>query len=400
MVSDLLLALTFVGLALTAVLHCSQRSALRRGRTPSAPAAVPISVLKPLKGVDEDLEGNLRTFFELDYPCFELVFGVQDEADPALAVVRRMTERHPGVPASVVVSPAAVGHNPKVNNLAGMAGRARHDWLLISDSNVAVKRDYLWHMVTPVADPRVGMVTSLIRAVGGCGLGGTLEAVQLNTFVMGGVAAVSGLLRQVCAVGKSMLVHRRVLDAIGGFEKLGRYLAEDQVCGEAVRAAGRLVVVSPAPVDNVLGRFGLAGFASRHLRWARIRRAINLPGYLGELLTNPVAPALANLVIFPGRASLAVMVATVLALSLLASASERALEVRRNPLLYPPLELLRGLLLLALWPVPFVSRTVCWRGHRYRIGHRTLLAPIPGDDATSQPWSLTEDDDVSAEALA
>jgi ceramide glucosyltransferase len=217
-------------------------------------------------------------------------------------------------------------------------------------------------------------VTSFIRGTGGEGLGGALESLQLNTFVMGGVATVSGLGR-VCAVGKSMLLRRTDLERIGGFERLGRFLAEDQVCGEELRAIGLEVVVCPRPVDNVLGRLSVRSFAGRHLRWARIRRRIHPLAYAGEVLTNPVPPAVALLIVNPGALSVAMAAMTVVLLSATAFESERALGVRRRALAYPPLEILRGLAVGALWPVPFVSSSVAWRGTRYRVGRRTLLVP-------------------------
>jgi len=273
-----------------------------------------------------------------------------------------------------VIGGPDVGLNRKVNNLANILPRTRFEHLLISDSNVMVMPDMLSDMMARLSRPGVGLVTSFIRGTGGSGLGGALESLQLNTFVMGGVAAVSGLGR-VCAVGKSMLLRRRDLERIGGFARLGRFLAEDQVCGEEIDALGLEVVVCPRPVDNVLGRLSVRSFAGRHLRWARIRRRIHPLAYAGETLTNPVPPAVALLIVEPGVYSAAVAALTIAILSTVAFESERALGVRRRALVYPPLEVLRGLTVGALWPVPFLSSSVAWRGTRYRVGRRTLLVP-------------------------
>lgn len=375
MASFALLLVTLVSLGVVCVFHLSQ---LRHLATP-APRFdgpfPPVSILKPLKGVDADLEHNLTAFFRLDYPAYEVVLGVEDGADPALAVARRVAAAHPGVAATIVCDHRRVGLNPKVNNLANLLGRARHELLLISDSNVAADPLLLRDMVARLSQPGVGLVTSQIRGVGAHGLGGALESVQLNAFVTGAVAAVTRIGRRVCAVGKSMLLRRSDLHRIGGFERLGRYLAEDQVCGEEVRALGLQVVVSSHPVDNVLGALDLRRFAARHLRWARIRRRIAPPWYVAEVLANPVPPAIALVAVDPGPRSLALAVLTLAVMSLTALTAERRLAVRRHPLLYPPLELLRGVLVGLLWPVPFVSSSVEWRGERYRIGRRTLLVP-------------------------
>ena len=392
MVTALLGTLVVVGLVVVVVMAFVQARQLRSAAPATCGAAMPVSVLKPMKGVDARLEANLETFFRLDYPCYELVFGVSEPADPALEVARRVAGRHPQVAARFVAGGRPVGHNPKVNNLASMLRTARHELLLISDSNVAVGGDYLQVMVDQLEQPGVGLVTSFIRGTAGRGLGGALESLQLNTFVMGGIAAADSLLRRVAAVGKSMLLRRSDLERIGGFAELGRYLAEDQVCGEAIQALGRRVVVSPRPVDNVLGSLSLRGFTSRHLRWARIRRRIAPLGYAAELLANPLPPALLLAALEPGRAT-AILAATTLGVtSALALGLERRLGIHRRALLYPGLELLRALLVAILWPVPFVSSTVDWRGQRFRVGPRTLLEPL------ADPPALLPEPEVSEAA--
>lgn len=375
MASLLLAIMTVISLGVVVVLHLSQRRHLATPAPRLDGPLVPVSVLKPLKGTDAGLDANLESFFRLDYPCYEVLLGVADSDDPALEVARRVAARHPEVPSVVVADERRVGHNPKVNNLANLLARARHEVILISDSNVAADPALLRDMVAELGQPGVGLVTSQIRGVGGSGLGGALEAIQLNAFVSGAVAAVTRVGRRVCAVGKSMLLRRSDLERIGGFERLGRYLAEDQVCGEEVRALGLAVVVSSRPVDNVLGHLGVGGFAARHLRWARIRRRIAPAWYAAEVLANPVPPALALLAVDPGPVTAGLAAATLGTLSALARAAERRLAVRRCALAYPPLELVRGVLVGLLWPVPFVSSSVEWRGSRFTLGSRTLLEP-------------------------
>lgn len=364
-----------VGLLLTLVMLGAQWRQLATTAGRSRAEGPAVSILKPLKGVDADLEANLETFFHLDYPRYELVFGVGDGDDPALEVAQRVAARHPSVPSRFAVGGPDVGFNPKVNNLANILRLARHDLLLISDSNVAVEPSILRHMAARMASPEVGLVTSFIRGTGGRGLGGALESLQLNTFVMGGVATVGGLAGRVCAVGKSMLLRRSDLARIGGFAELGRYLAEDQVCGELIAALDREVVVCARPVDNVLGRLSVRDFAARQLRWARIRRHISPAGYTAEILTNPLAAAALLTAVAPGTASAALLAVTVAVLCGAAVAAERRLGVRRPLLHYPALVTLRSLLVAAMWPVPFVSSAVVWRGRRFHIGPRTLLEP-------------------------
>lgn len=381
-----LLALAALGLVANLVMFACQRWFLRREKDGHWDLP-PVSVLKPLKGVDADLEGNLRTFLALDYPEYELLLGLQDHDDPALEVARKVAAGHPRV--RVVVDPREVGHNPKVNNLANLLAAARYEVVLVSDSNVAVNPGSLRRLVGCLR-PGVGLVTSLIRGTRGAGLGGALEALQLNSFVMAGVASVNGRFGRVCAVGKSMLMRRSDLDRIGGLRELGRYLAEDQVCGEAMRDSGLSVVVCPEPVDNVLGEVSVRRFVSRHLRWARIRRHISPFGYLSEVLAYPLAPAALAAAVEPGGLTFGALAAVAATTIWVAARSERMLGVGRRRLVYLGLEPLRALLLAALWPVPFLSSTVVWRGRSYRIGPRTLLEPLD-DDGELTPMVELED---------
>jgi ceramide glucosyltransferase len=395
MVSHVLALLVCLGLVLVMILHLSQRRLLGSAR-PEVRGELPaVSILKPLKGIDPSLEQNLRSFFVLDHPQYELIFGVSDPLDPALALARKVAAEHPDVPVRFVAGGRVVGHNPKVNNLAGMLAVAGSEIVLISDSNVLAPPDHLNDLLAHLEQPGVGLVSALIRGAGERGLGGALERLQLNTFVMGGVAAASDLAGQVCTVGKSMMLRRQDLERIGGLGELSRYLAEDQVCGLEIKSLGLDVVVAGSCVTNVLGRLRVRDFVARHLRWARIRRRMAPTAYLCELLANPVLPAVAQVALDPGTRSLAQLGATLLAMALVALSAERHLGVRRPVILYPALELLRGLLIGAAWIVPFLSSNVAWRGNRFRIGPRTLL--IPADE---EPELLEWQEAASEEAAA
>jgi ceramide glucosyltransferase len=291
-------------------------------------------------------------------------------------VARRVASEYPKRRAVFVVSDREVGFNPKVNNLANMITGARHEIVLISDSNVAVSPEHLSELVAELIRPGVGLVTSPIRAVGGTGLGDGVEGLQLNTFVMGGVAAVTLLARKVCSVGKSMMLRRADLERIGGFDFLGRFLAEDQVCAEEIRDLGLEVRVGGRPVDQHIGRISVGQFADRHLRWARIRCHMEPLAYLFEPLTNPIIAATVLLLVVPGVAAGTVLATTLLFMGAAAFSAERLVGIRRKPWVYPPLEFLRAMLIGLLWAIPFFSSSVNWRGNRLRVGRRTLLRPV------------------------
>lgn len=365
-----------LGLALAAVFRYAQGRLLSALPPPVPASFPPVTILKPMKGVDDGLEKNLASFFRQDYPEYEIILGSPTADDPALDVARRVAAGHPSVAARVVVEGETVCPNPKVNLLSGLIGHARHGICLISDSNVEADPGYLKDLVAHLLRPGVGLASSLFRGTGWKGLGGALESLQLNTFVMGGVSAAHVLANVPCVVGKSMIFRREDLERIGGFAHLGAHLAEDQVCGEEMAALGRGVVVSGRLIDNVLGRRSVRTFLERHVRWCRLRRRISLAGYIGEFVVNPTALALLAWAIVRTAPMAAIAGGVWLIASAIAASAERRAGVRRALILYPPLELARSLLAAAAWFVPFFSSTVSWRGDRLKIGPRTRLTGI------------------------
>lgn len=364
----------------TLLLHLAHRELLSRRVTTRNEDelnadCIAVSVLKPLCGLDANLERNLESMFRQDHPDFEIVLGAADPDDPALDVARRVARNFPHVRSRVVAESRRIGFNPKVNNLANLIRVAHHDAILISDSNVRVPQGYLRDMCRELERPGVGMVTSPIRGVSSGTLGAELEALQLNTFVMGGVGAMTRWFGGVCAVGKSMLLRRTDLGAIGGFRRLARYLAEDQVAGEEIAGLGLRVSVSSLPVDNVLGELSVRDFAARHLRWARIRRWITPAGYAGEVLLRPLPFLLLGALLSGTAAGWAVFAGVWAGMSALHAVAESRLQLRRTWYVYPLHVLLLDCAVVALWPVPFWSRDVVWRGNRFTLGPRTLLEP-------------------------
>jgi ceramide glucosyltransferase len=362
-----------LGLLFALLMALAQRGALRAPAPPAPPLYPPVSILKPLKGADADLKENLRSIFRLDYPDYEVILGTEEAHDPALALAQRVAAEFPHVRSTILCSNVAIGFNPKVNNLSNLVKRASHPLLLISDSNIRVPADYLKDLVAHRERAGGGLVWSLFRGVNGCGVGGMLEALQLNVAVMGGVSALMRLLRIPCAVGKSMLLHRDELDSIGGFPFLSQFLAEDQVCAEELARSGRPVVVTGHLIDNVLGRRTYRDFASRHLRWARLRRRVNLPGFLGEALLNPVFLAFVSMAALRTLDSALVAALSLAAMTVVNASTERLLGIRRSAWAYPLLELALSSSRGVLWFVALASGTVNWRGNLLALGPRSRI---------------------------
>lgn len=350
---------------------------------PAAPVAEeawpPVSILKPLAGLDDNLFANLESFCRLDYPRYEVICCLRSANDPAHAVAAKVRARHPGVDLRILVSTEGDGCNPKVRNLLPGYRAARHEVLLISDSNVEAPPEYLRETVRPLLEPGVGLVTNPIRGRGARTLGAALENLHLNTFVAGGVAFLFRFRRQPCVVGKSMLFTRRAMEAIGGLAAFRDVLAEDFVIGREMLRAGRRVELSPCAVSNINVYGGTQRFLSRHSRWGKLRRRLGGGWYAAEAIGNPVFIAVLAACVLPGAASLALLGAAAAAAAGAAAWNGHVLGAGASPalcLLAPFKDLVAG----AIWFAPLVSMRVEWRGNRLHVGPDTRLVE-PGAPA-------------------
>jgi len=370
-----LLAIAGSGLAMLGI----EGRALRRQLSGAAPVpreAAGISVLKPLRGVDDDLEANLASFASQDWPAFEVLLGLHDESDPATPVARAAATRWPGS-FRVVMQGPELGMNPKVSQLATLVSEARHEILVISDSNVRVEPGYLAEIAARLEDPEVGLVTHLIAGVGERSGGALLESLHLAGGVATGIAAAKRIAGRDVVMGKSMALRRQDLAAMGGFEPVKDLLAEDYVIGQMVpKLLEKRVELASRPVQNVTQDRTVVQFFHRARRWAVLQHALVGPWlYAAQIIQNPVLLATLALAADPAPWTVAAWVAVAGARALLDGAAGSALRPGGfNPaqlMLVPVKDLLLGM----AWIEGFFRRSVDWRGTRLRVLPGTRLAP-------------------------
>lgn len=331
-----------------------------------------VSVIKPLCGADDDLERNLVSFFRLDHEPLQLVFGAADPDDPALAIVRRIARRHPGRDVTIVVGANHDAPNPKVGLQERLVPHARHDVILLSDSNVRVAPDEIGRVMPAFDDPRVGLAYQAVTGIGEESLPAALENLHYNE--LAGVLAIGATLLtgQHAVNGKGEWVRREALADAGGIEAVRDNAADDSALARLVAAAGWQVRLSPVPVRIVHRTWSWRGLWQRHVRHAACRIRIAPVAYPLELLLNPL-PWTVSLLATPWAAFAP---AIILARILLETSAARMLRGSWPSLHHAAAIPLKDAVYLAGWFAPLAVRHVHWRGRRYRLARRARMIPI------------------------
>lgn len=331
-------------------------------RPPTLLGTEPISILKPLAGLDLDLESNLRTFFEQDYPSFEILLAVRSESDPAVPVVARLQREYSKIPSRLVITGEPPYPNAKVFSLERMMAAAANDLLVMSDSDIRVTPELLRIIAAEFQDSRLGVATCPYRAVPGPSFWSRLEATGMNTDFWGGALVARMLEGMRFAVGPTIVARRRVLQAIGGFTRLKDYLAEDFVMGQFAADAGHSVILSSFVIEHHIGSATFAENISHRLRWARSTRRSRPVGYIGQLFTMPLPLALIVCALSPGWWPVLPVAVAVRAVAAYV-VSGRVLRARLNWALLP----IEDLMGFCFWIAGFFGNTISWRGRRYRL---------------------------------
>jgi ceramide glucosyltransferase len=328
---------------------------------PPAKDAPPVTIVRPICGVDNFARETLDSTFRLDYPDYDIIFCVARDDDPAVALVRRLLAARPQRRARLLIGDDRVGPNPKLNNVVKGFDAAVGAWVIMADSNVLMPRDYIQRLFARWR-PDSGVVVSVPIAARPTNFWAELECAFLNTY-QARWEYVSDTLGLGFAQGKNMLFRRDILEAAGGIRALGAEIAEDAATTKLIRALGRSVHVMDSPFEQPLGRRTVVEIWSRQVRWSRLRR-ITFPAlFIPEILTGCVFPLIAGAF---AAASLGSNVALVCALLLAIWFGAEAVLARcagwyfswRMPLAM----LIRDLMLPALWVDAWLSDEVVWRG--------------------------------------
>ena len=338
----------------------------------------PVSILKPVKGVDGDSFENFASFCRQDYPQFQIVFAAASPSDPVIPVIEQVIAAFPALDISLVVDGAIHGANYKVCNLMHAHAKAKYPLLIVCDSDIRVAASYLREVCAPFADPEVGLVTSLYRSSGARGIGCAIEALGFSCEMVPNVMAALKLEGLSFALGASMAVRKTALEGIGGFAALVDYLADDYQLGNMVHKAGYRLELSPYFVESIMrGGETVPEVLVRQLRWGRTMRVSRPGGYLASGITLPFPGALLALAV-SGFSWYGVAAAVLLYLVRAGVSLCYSRAYLKDRLLPRWLWLLpvRDALSFGVWALSLLGNRVVWRGHLFRLSKGGKIVEI------------------------
>ena len=329
----------------------------------------PVTILKPLKGADPEMYESFRSHCVQDYPAaYEIIFGVNDLNDPAVAEVDRIRREFPDRNIRLVVCPATGGTNRKVTNLVQMVREAQYEYIIINDSDIRVPTNYLRNVLSFFADPKIGMVTALYRGVPDRTIWSRLEAMIISDFASGILSALVVDRGIHFALGSTLAIRKGVLDEIGGLEPLSSYLADDYELGLRTTRAGYRVALADIVVETFLPNYNFHSMYEHQLRWGRTMRDLRKSGYAGIIFTYGLPWAIVAAILAEGAAWSLILLAVVTVARFLSTYAFSRWVVqdehsRRNLWLVP----LRDAVGVLIFFASFAGNTITWRGEVFHL---------------------------------
>ena len=366
------------------VLYCAWDyfSELQPAKTSLPAYTPPVSILKPVRGLDRCAYENFASFCRQDYPQFEVLFAVADEHDPVVPLIEQLQRDFPGVAVRLIVGVEQLGANRKLNNLARLSREARYDILVISDSDVRTSAGYLRQIASRFDDPSVGLVTAFFRSATEGSLGAELEALVLSTETVPNALVARKIERKVqFAFGWTMATTKAHLASIGGFESMVDYHSDDFELGNRIAARGLRIELLAAPVEMIFPRETFFSYLRHELRWAIGLRNVRPAGYVGLLLTYGLPWSLFAAALAPSRWLALAYLASYFALRyaqvwLTGAWGLHDPVTRRSWWLVP----FRDAINFLVWIAGFFTSRISWRGVPYRVKNG-LLVPV-----SSRSW--------------
>jgi ceramide glucosyltransferase len=351
--------------------------------TPSLP---PVTIFKPVHGMEEELAANLESFFQQDYPDYEVIFGARDADNPAFKIAEEVRARYPHVPSRVILSGPPAWPNAKVFSLDKMIAASSRSHFIISDSDVRVASDFLRSTIPPLLDGRVGLVTCMYRGMPASDFWSALEALGLSVEMSSGVMVADMMEGMRFALGPAMAVRRDAIDEIGGIAAVADYYSDDFELGNRIWARGYKVVLSHHIVRNVLTSRSPLRTLGDQLRWMKSTRYSRPAGHAGTGLTYALPFGVLGLIAGGalGHWPLGIGLLALACMNRIVQSVVVGWGVVHDPRavrfcwLYP----LRDFFGFVAWMLSYTSRDFYWRGETYRFGQGGRIAPLERPGST------------------
>jgi ceramide glucosyltransferase len=365
----------YLALTLVATARYRRGAHAAQAAASATPASMlrPVTILKPVHGAEEQLAANLESFFQQDYPVYEVIFGVRDAGDPAALVAEQVRARYPQIPSRMIVSGLPAWPNAKVFSLDKMIAASSNEFFIISDSDVRVAPDFLRHTIPPLLESKAGLVTCMYRGVPAADFWSRLEALGLSVEMSSGVMVADMMEGMRFALGPAMAVRRDAIDAIDGIAAVADYYSDDFELGNRIWAKGFKVILSHHIVENVLTSRSPLRTLGDQLRWMKSTRYSRPAGHAGTGLTYAMPYGILGLISGAalGQSGLGIGLFALAFLNRMIQSLVVGWAVPRDwravwgCWLYPA----RDLFGFVAWMLSYTSRKFYWRGEMYRFGH-------------------------------
>jgi len=336
---------------------------------PQAGFTPPVTILKPVKGADAESEACFSSHFQLEYPQYQILFGVADKNDPTVAIIEKLRREFPNADAQLVFCPQQLGANRKVSSLVQMLPAAKHEHFAINDADMLVRPEYLRQVVPPFANEKMGFVTCVYRALPSKTIWSKVEALGICTEFMPAVLLARMIEGEVnFGLGATLVCTRKALAAMGGFEALLNRLADDYDLGTGIKRAGFAAALSTYIPETHAPDYDLHGFWNHQIRWNRTVRDARPAGYAGLIFTFGIFWSLLAMVFSHGALWSSLLFAAVLGMRYLMAIGAGGIALgdqflMRDLWLLP----LRDAMSMAVWIASYFGKTVVWRGERFLL---------------------------------